>query len=88
MGPNHTNKGDYEYIAQAFGGLGGTVANANLIAAAPELLEALEDLVEKSGIVACGIGGEDIGLKVKKAIAKAYGETKYRDDMLIEEETK
>jgi hypothetical protein len=46
-------------------------ANANLIAAAPELLEALEEFVE------CGPNAghnQDLVVQVKKAIAKARGE--------------
>ena len=43
-------------------------ANANLIAAAPELLEALEDIINANGMY------EERIVNAKKAIAKAKGE--------------
>ena len=47
-----------------------TEANARLIAAAPDLLEALQNLLKSSCI------DGDIAIEAKAAIAKATGETK------------
>ena len=48
-------------------------ANARLIAAAPELLEALEDIIEQ--LDTCE-GGYYVSAAARAAIAKAKGETK------------
>ena len=60
----------------------GSQANANLIAAAPELLEALETMVSRYvELVESGDCGfwdaedEDQIINARKAIRKAYGET-------------
>ncbi len=45
VGPNHEDGGLVEWIADSFGGLEGSEANARLIAAAPDLLEALKDVL-------------------------------------------
>ncbi len=56
-----------------------TISNAHLIAAAPDLLEALKSLIEdlemrsKDGVVDCSHG---IYCDSRQAIAKALGETK------------
>ena len=49
-------------------------ANANLIAAAPELLEALEMALELEDFECHGYAGETVAKKARQAIAKARGE--------------
>lgn len=52
------------------------ISNASLIAAAPEMLEALEALLDDT--LKCGgttLGSIEVSRKIKKAIAKAKGET-------------
>jgi hypothetical protein len=61
------------YIAEVWGGMDAHKANAHLIAAAPDLLEALEALVKQAeGHKAVGVYWDE----ARAAIAKAKGETK------------
>ena len=65
--------GDGGYVADVKYGMRGkeeTEANARLISKAPELLEALEELVAESGIY-----GRDKTKMIKQLIAEAKGET-------------
>ena len=61
------------YIAEVIGSMTAQEANAHLIAAAPDLLEALETLVKQAeGHKAVGAYWDE----ARAAIAKAKGETK------------
>jgi hypothetical protein len=51
------------------------LANAHLIAAAPELLEALEEMLEATALVYHGSRLEDAEKKTRLAISKAKGES-------------
>ena len=78
VGPNHSDEtGESEYIAVVCGGLPGSAANARLIAAAPELLEALEELltaVDKACGTAIPQGSFAAARQAaRNAIAKATG---------------
>jgi hypothetical protein len=61
------------YIAEVIGGMTAQEANAHLIAAAPDLLEALEEL-EALGSLELPQRRDAALLKAKAAIAKAKGE--------------
>ena len=79
IGPRHSDEtGESEYIAVVCGGLPESAANARLIAAAPELLEALEKLltaVDKACGTAIPQGSFGAARKAARdAIAKATGE--------------
>ena len=79
VGPRHSDEtGESEYIAVVCGGLPESEANARLIAAAPELLEALEELlsaVDKACGTAIPRGSFSAARKAARdAIAKATGE--------------
>lgn len=56
---------------------GASDANARLIAAAPELLEALKALVvmDKQLLESCGIGDTAVLIQARAAIAKAEGQS-------------
>lgn len=79
VGPRHSDEtGESEYIAVVCGGLRESKANAYLIAAAPKLLEALEELltaVDKACGTAIPQGAFGAARKAARdAIAKATGE--------------
>lgn len=71
---NRAFTGDEWCIAEVYGKTDTSIANANLIAAAPDLLEALlgvERLCAASGYI--GVNGQYLKI-VRAAIAKARGE--------------
>src|SRR5690606_42156943 len=73
VGPHHSDEtGESEYIAVVCGGLPEYEDNARLIAAAPELLEALEELLTRSE--ERRVGKEDrLGLQSEPCIGKKNG---------------
>lgn len=63
-----------EHVATVWAhGTAETAANARLIAAAPDLLEALEYVVEQFAYAPLGIGGIKVVEKARLAIAKSEG---------------
>lgn len=72
------------WIAETYGGLlrGQAEANARLIAAAPELLALLEEVVQATASCECGLsscsicGADSLNGRIRAALAKATGESK------------